>query len=425
MKPVETRYARSGTVRIAYQAIGHGAFDLVFVPGFISNLEIHWEEPGYAKLLNRFAAFSRLIQFDKRGTGLSDRVDPGALPDLETRMDDVRAVMDATGSGRAALFGASEGAPMSILFAATYPERTRSLVLYGGYAHFRTSVMGTEALNRFIDSAEERWGTGATLKHFAPGLVDDPHFSQWWGRFERMSASPTAAVALARMNGAIDVRGILQNVRAPTLVICRKDDARVDPQASRYLADHIPGARLVEIPGRDHPVWTGDVDRVADIVEEFLTGVRPQPASRRMLSALLIARIIAPERLAARLGDRDWRELAAQFRNTAEGIAAAARRTGLRLRWRTHPVAHRRGSKGCAQRGDAARRGEGNGTERCPGHSRRRSGIRRGNGVRPCSPYRRPDRRRRRDGRHTGLVGCRRSVGGLGGAFRRTRSSCF
>ena len=324
MKPVETRYARSGTVRIAYQAIGHGAFDLVFVPGFISNLEMHWEEPGYAKLLNRFAAFSRLIQFDKRGTGLSDRVDPGALPDLETRMDDVRAVMDATGSGRAALFGASEGAPMSILFAATYPERTRSLVLYGGYAHFRTWVMGTEALNRFIDSAEERWGTGATLKHFAPGLVDDPHFSQWWGRFERMSASPTAAVALARMNGAIDVRGILQNVRAPTLVICRKDDARVDPQASRYLADHIPGARLVEIPGRDHPVWTGDVDRVADIVEEFLTGVRPQPASRRMLSALLVARIIAPERLAARLGDRDWRELAAQFRNTAEGIAAAA-----------------------------------------------------------------------------------------------------
>ena len=139
-----------------------------------------------------------------------------------------------------------------------------------------------------------------------------------------MSASPTAAVALARMNGAIDVRGILQNVRAPTLVICRKDDARVDPQASRYLADHIPGARLVEIPGRDHPVWTGDVDRVADIVEEFLTGVRPQPASRRMLSALLVARIIAPERLAARLGDREWRELAAQFRNTAEAIAAAA-----------------------------------------------------------------------------------------------------
>ena len=149
MKPVETRYARSGTVRIAYQAIGHGAFDLVFVPGFISNLEMHWEEPGYAKLLNRFAAFSRLIQFDKRGTGLSDRVDPGALPDLETRMDDVRAVMDATGSGRAALFGASEGAPMSILFAATYPERTRSLVLYGGYAHFRTSVMGTRSAQPF------------------------------------------------------------------------------------------------------------------------------------------------------------------------------------------------------------------------------------------------------------------------------------
>ena len=149
MKPVETRYARSGPVRIAYQAIGHGASDLIFVPGFISNLELHWEEPGYARLFRRFAAFSRLIQFDKRGTGLSDRVDATALPDLATRMDDVRAVMDAAGSGRAALFGASEGAPMSILFAATYPERTRSLVLYGGYADFQSWVMGPQALARF------------------------------------------------------------------------------------------------------------------------------------------------------------------------------------------------------------------------------------------------------------------------------------
>ena len=324
MKPVETRYARSGPVRIAYQAIGHGASDLIFVPGFISNLELHWEEPGYARLLRRFAAFSRLIQFDKRGTGLSDRVDATALPDLATRMDDVRAVMDAAGSGRAALFGASEGAPMSILFAATYPERTRSLVLYGGYADFQSWVMGPQALARFVDDAEEHWGTGATLKHFAPDRVDDPHFRHWWARFERMSASPSAAVALARMNAAIDVRGLLDRITAPTLVICRKDDVRVDPRASRYLADHIPGARLVEIPGRDHPVWSGDVDRIADIVEEFLTGARPRPASRRILVALLVARIVGPERLAARLGDREWRERAARFREAAEGVAAAA-----------------------------------------------------------------------------------------------------
>jgi pimeloyl-ACP methyl ester carboxylesterase/DNA-binding CsgD family transcriptional regulator len=324
MKPVETRYARSGNVRIAYQAIGQGFFDMIFVPGFISNLELHWEEPGYARLLRRFATFSRLIQFDKRGTGLSDRVDPEHLPDLETRMDDVRAVMDAAGSGRATLFGASEGAPMAMLFAATYPQRTRSLVLYGAYANFHKWVMGPEQLARFIEGALEKWGTGATLKNFAPGLVADPHFSQWWARYERMSVSPSAAAALARMNAAIDVSEVLHKIRVPTLLIYRRDDARVNPDASRYLADHIPQARLVEIPGRDHPVWTADVDRVADIVEEFLTGATPQPTSRRVLSALLAARIVSPERLAARLGNRAWSDRSAEFREMAERLARDA-----------------------------------------------------------------------------------------------------
>lgn len=324
MKPVETRYARSGNVRIAYQAIGHGSFDLIFVPGFISNLELHWEEPGYARLLRRFAGFSRLIQFDKRGTGLSDRVDPEHLPDLVTRIDDVRAVMDAAGSGRATLFGASEGAPMSMLFAATYPARTRSLVLYGGYANFHRWVMGPEQLARFIDGAQEKWGTGATLKNFAPGLVNDPHFSQWWARYERMSVSPSGAAALARMNAGIDVSDVLSSIRVPTLVIYRRDDARVNPDASRYLAERIPNARLVEISGRDHPVWTADVDRVADIVEEFLTGTKPQPASRRVLSALLAVRIVSPERMAARLGNRAWNDCSEEFRDLTEKIAAEA-----------------------------------------------------------------------------------------------------
>jgi pimeloyl-ACP methyl ester carboxylesterase/DNA-binding CsgD family transcriptional regulator len=312
VRPVETRYALSGDVRIAYQVVGQGSFDLVFVPGFISNLDLHWEDEGYTRLLKRLSAISRLILFDKRGTGLSDRVDAHHLPSLETRMDDVRAVMDAAGSGRAALLGASEGAPMAMLFAATYPERTRALALYGGYAHFHKWVMAPDRLNAFIAMAETAWGTGATLPNFAPGRVDDAHFTQWWARFERLSASPTAAAALARMNAEIDVRGVLATISAPTLLIHRRNDVRVDPEASRYLAKAIPNSRLVEIPGRDHPIWTGDVDRVADLIEEFLTGERAVVEVDRVLAALLVTRIYDT----ARLGDRMWRERSQRFQES-------------------------------------------------------------------------------------------------------------
>ncbi|MER9055779.1 alpha/beta fold hydrolase [Mesorhizobium sp. M0910] len=312
MRPIETRYALSGDVRIAYQVVGQGSLDLVFVPGFISNLDLHWEDEGYTRLLKRLSAFSRLILFDKRGTGLSDRVDVHHLPSLETRMDDVRAVMDATGSGRAALLGASEGAPMAMLFAATYPERTRALALYGGYAHFHKWVMPPERLEAFIATAETAWGTGATLPHFAPGRVDDPRFATWWARFERLSASPTAAIALARMNAAIDVRGVLAAISAPTLLMHRRNDARVDPEASRFLARKIPNSRLVEVAGRDHPIWTGDIDRVADLIEEFLTGARAVAEAERVLAALLVTRIYDT----ARLGDRMWRERSQRFQET-------------------------------------------------------------------------------------------------------------
>jgi pimeloyl-ACP methyl ester carboxylesterase/DNA-binding CsgD family transcriptional regulator len=304
VQPPEIRYAKNGDIRIAYQVVGHGSLDLVFVPGFISNLEVHWEDPGYAHLLRRLSAFTRLILFDKRGTGLSDRVDAHALPSLETRMDDVRAVLDAAGSRRAALLGASEGAPMSILFAATYPQRTRSLVLYGGYAHFHTWVMGPEPLAAFMRRAEDTWGTGASLVNFAPGRVNDAHFSSWWARFERLSASPSAAVALARMNALIDVRNVLASIRVPTLAIHRANDVRVKIAGGRYLAEKIRGARFVEVPGRDHPIWTGDIDRVVDEIEEFLTGSRPVAAHDRVLATILVARLAAPQRLAARLGDR-------------------------------------------------------------------------------------------------------------------------
>ncbi len=324
MRLPETRYARSGDYRIAYQAIGQGALDLVFVPGLLSNLEVHWEDPGYARLLRRLAGFARLIHFDKRGTGLSDRVDPAHLPDLETRMDDVRAVMDAAGSGRAAILGTSEGAPMALLFAAACPERTRALVLYGGYADFHRWVLPPEAAERFAAEAERRWGTGATLAALAPGRVPDPHFAAWWARFERLACTPTAAAALMRMNAAIDVRGVLPSIRVPTLVLHRMQDARVDPEAGRYLARHIPGAIFRPLEGRDHPLWTGDVDAAVDAIEEFLTGTPPHAEPRRMLAALLAWRTVPPRPAGGAAADRGWAE-------ALHGFAEAASETASRF----------------------------------------------------------------------------------------------
>jgi pimeloyl-ACP methyl ester carboxylesterase/DNA-binding CsgD family transcriptional regulator len=322
MAQPETRYAKSGDVRIAYQVVGNGPLDLVFVPGFMSNLDVQWEDPGFTHLLNRLSAFTRLILLDKRGTGLSDRVDNHHLPSLETRMDDVRAVMDAVGSGRAALLGASEGGPMSILFAATYPQRTRALVLYGSYAHFHTWVLGREALEGFIRGIESSWGTGASAPLFAPDQSKDGRFPTWWGRFERLSASPGAAVALARMNAAIDVRSVLASVRVPTLVIHRRDDARIKFAGGRYLAEKIAGARFVELSGRDHPIWTGDVDPVVDEIEEFLTGSRPAPVPDRVLATIVVARLVSPAQLAARYGDRQWNEMLERLRESARDIIA-------------------------------------------------------------------------------------------------------
>jgi class 3 adenylate cyclase/predicted alpha/beta hydrolase len=323
----ETHYARSGDIRIAYQVVGDGPFDLVFVPGFISNLDVQWEDPGFAHLLNRLCAFTRLILLDKRGTGLSDRIDDHHLPTLETRMDDVRAVMDAVGSGRAALLGASEGGPMSILFAATYPQRTRTLILYGSYAHFHTWVMGRDALEGFIRGIEDSWGTGASAPIFAPDQSKDGRFSAWWGRFERLSVSPSAAVALARMNADIDVRSVLASVRVPTLVIHRRDDARIKFAGGQYLAEKIAGARFVELSGQDHPIWTGDIDLVVDEIEEFLTGTRPFPEPDRVLATLLFTDIVDSTKRAVKLGDKRWQQLLDQH-------DAIVRREIARLRGR-------------------------------------------------------------------------------------------
>jgi DNA-binding CsgD family transcriptional regulator len=229
-------------------------------------------------------------------------------------MDDVRAVMDAAGSRRAVLLGASEGGPMSLLFAATYPERTRALILYGAYAHFHTWVMDKDSLEQFIAGIENGWGTGASAQRFAPDAAKDERYRSWWGRCERLSVSPSDAVALARMNAAIDVRSIVPTIRVPTLVLHRTDDARIRFAGGVYLGQHIKGAKFVEMPGRDHPIWTGDVDRVVDEIEEFVTGTRPEPDYDRVLATMLAARYIAKR------GDLHWGERLSAMRNAAQDV---------------------------------------------------------------------------------------------------------
>ncbi|MEO9191442.1 MAG: alpha/beta fold hydrolase [Acetobacteraceae bacterium] len=315
MRPAQTRYAKSGDVHIAFQVVGNGPIDIVFVQGFISNLEVQWEEPGLAHLLNRLAAIGRLILFDKRGSGLSDRVPE--MPTLETRMDDVRAVMDAAGSRRAALIGASEGGPMAMLFAATYPARTRALILYGAYAQFLTWVQTQAQVDAFVAAADREWGSGGSLRSFAPGMLNDSRFREWWARFERLGATPAAAMGLARMNARIDVRPVLGSIRTPTLVIHRRDDARVPIAAGQYLAAHIAGARFAEVEGRDHPMWVGETDTIVDEIEAFLTGTRPPPPDHRALATVVALDLADAPRLAAELGDQVWDERLRRFRALA------------------------------------------------------------------------------------------------------------
>jgi class 3 adenylate cyclase len=306
----ETRYAKSGDVNIAYQVVGEGPLDLVLVPGFVSHLEIDWEDPGYAHYLSRLASFARLIRFDKRGTGLSDR--PGGLPDLETRMDDVRAVMDAAGSERAALFGYSEGGPLSVLFAATYPDRVTALVLYGTYAKRRDPdedypwAPTWEARQTYSEELEREWGWESDMQRMSPSA--DEAMARWWSSRARAAASPGAARDLILMNSNIDVRALLPAVRVPTLVLHRSGDRDSRPEEGRYIAGRIPGARFVELPGVDH-FPSIDADQILDEVQEFLTGVRRGPDPDRVLATVLFTDIVGSTDHAAELGDRRWREL--------------------------------------------------------------------------------------------------------------------
>jgi pimeloyl-ACP methyl ester carboxylesterase len=310
----QTRYARSGDLSIAYQVVGDGPFDLVYVPGWVSNIELMWEEPGLAGFLERLASFSRLILFDKRGTGLSDPVPTDGLPTLEERMDDVRAVMDAVGSERAALLGHSEGGNMCVLFAATYPERTTALLLVGSYAKRLRSqdypwAPTVEQRAREIEETEATWGSPEAFRALAPSKAEDQAFQRWIGRYLRQSASPKAAAALMRMNTQIDVRDVLPTIGVPTLLIYRTDDADVQVDEGRYIAERIPGSRFVELPGIDHLMWTGDTDALLDEIEGFLTGVRRGPDPDRVLATVLFTDVVGSTETANRVGDRAWRSL--------------------------------------------------------------------------------------------------------------------
>ncbi len=328
MRNAVTRYALSGEARIAYQAVGHGSLDLVLVPGFPSNLEILWEDPDYSRLVKRLSAFARLILVEPRGSGLSDGLDPRAPPDARARAGDIRAVMDAAGCGRAALFGASDGAAQALAFAAAHPERTRALVLFAGYACFADAVTDARRLRAQAEAGEVAWGTGATLSRLAPGRADERAFCDWWARLERLSASPTAALAQMRAIAAIDVRGALPGVAAPVLLLHRSGDAHVKVEAGRQLARALKDARLVELSGRDHPVWLGDVDAVADLAEEFLTGERSVARGARVLAALLVARVVGNSGSPLAAAGREERiEL---FR---EAVAKIAARHGGSARW--------------------------------------------------------------------------------------------
>ena len=307
MSTVATQYAKAGDVHIAYQIVGDGPIDLVVAPGFVSHVECCWEEPSYARFLRRLASFSRLILFDKRGTGLSDRLT--GMATLEHRMDDVRAVMDAAHSDRAAILGISEAGALSAVFAATYPNRASHLILYAAFAEFASWFPTARRLASFFHYCETAWGSGDSLRTYGPSMVDDAAFKRWWGRYERQGASPGAAEAMMKVNAEIDIKHVLPTVRVPTLVIHRSGDAAVNVEAGRYLAAHIPSARYVELPGPDHLWFLGDADSVLDPIQEFLTGTRGAAEVDRVLATVLFTDVVSSTRRAAELGDRRWAEL--------------------------------------------------------------------------------------------------------------------
>ncbi|HEU4353109.1 MAG TPA: adenylate/guanylate cyclase domain-containing protein [Burkholderiales bacterium] len=318
MQPL-TRYALSDDVNIAYQVVGDAPLDLVFVMGWVSNIDEFWTEPMFATFLRRLARFSRLIVFDKRGTGLSDRVDEKNLPTLEQRMDDVRAVMDAAGSKRAVLFGISEGGPLCSLFAATYPERASALLMFGTYARAMYAPdypwgRTEEWVRDWTDMIRTKWGAHPVgIEARVPSRVNDPQFREWWTRYLVRSASPKAVLALTRMNTQVDMRHVLPAIRVPTLIMHRVGDRALPVEGARYMARHIRGAKLVEFPGDDHLPWTSDAESVLAEIEAFVTGTRPVEEADRVLATVMFADIVDSTQRAAAIGDRAWTEELRRF----------------------------------------------------------------------------------------------------------------
>ena len=315
----QTKYAKTiDGVHIAYQVVGDGPIDLVWVMGWTSNVEALWEEPNLARFLTRLASFSRLILFDKRGVGLSDRVPPDRLPSLETRMDDVRAVMDAAGSDRAVVYGVSEGGPMAILFAATYPERTVGLILYGTVADYTArdpSNPFLEETDEYIAYIDREWGTVEHAREEirtwgAPSHADDERLVRWLASYLRRAASPGAAIALTRMNRAINAAPALTAIHVPTLVLAKTDDRDFQIAQVREMTDRISGARLVEFPGDEHFFWVGEYDGMLDEIERFVAGLGVEEAQlQRSLATVLFTDIVGSTEKAAELGDHGWKEL--------------------------------------------------------------------------------------------------------------------
>jgi class 3 adenylate cyclase len=310
----ETQYAKKGEAHVAYQIVGDGPLDLVLVSTWFSHLEARWDFPGFAYYLRRLSSFSRLISFDKSGIGLSDPIPSRTPPPLEDWMDDVRAVMDAAGSERAAIVSANDGALMAALFAATHPERTSALVLVNGTARLAAAPdyeigVPPEEQERLISIVEQTWGRGDVMAAINPSLADDPEQARAWGRFFRHSASPATAAAVIRMLFELDVRDVLATISVPTLVVNRSDSPVITVDQGRYVADHIEGARFAAVPGADYGLALGDIDVVLDEVEEFLTGARHAQLTDRVLATVLFTDIVDSTGQAVALGDARWREL--------------------------------------------------------------------------------------------------------------------
>jgi len=321
VRPGPVRYARTGDVHIAYQVAGDGPIDIVLIDQWFSNLDAMWRLRPFARFVGRLSTFARVVLLDKRGTGLSDPVPVRALPTLEEWMDDVRAVLDAVGSDKAALLSGVGSSYLSLLFAATYPQRTSALALVDGYARLTATddyLVGgiTGITDEQVEAIRGGWGSGILLRTLAPGENDDSSLVSSFAEYERQSVSPGMAAAMLRLLYEGDVREVLPAIRVPSLVISHRDSARIPAASTRYLAEHIPGARMVELPGNANLIWAGDQEAVLDLIEEFLTGIRPRRDTTRMLATIFFTDIVGSTATAAALGDTRWRAKLEAFGET-------------------------------------------------------------------------------------------------------------